>query len=55
MDKESVNYFMTEMTQEEFNEICKFRLPNHDFETGMSKEDRFRFNMIRYEIRVKDE
>lgn len=47
MDKKETKYFMTEMTQKEFEEMCKLRRRSSDFETGWTKEERFIMNKIR--------
>ena len=50
LDKTSITYFMTEMTQEEFDELRKFRSSsNKDYETGLSRDERYIFNKIRYD------
>lgn len=46
IDKTSTKYFMTQMTQEEFNEMIKFRIKTNVFETGWSKDDRYILNKI---------
>lgn len=48
MDKTSTTYFMTQMIQEEFDELIKFRFPsNKDFETGWTRDERYQFNKIK--------
>ncbi len=46
-DKKSIKYFMTKMTQEEFDELNKFRIRTNDYETGWSRDERYIFNKIR--------
>lgn len=51
-DKQSVKYFMQEMTQKEFEELCLYRPPGSiitGIETGMTARDRYEFNKINSE------
>jgi hypothetical protein len=55
-DKKSIKYFMKEMTQEEFEKICKRKSSVNDFETGWNRDDRYILNKIRYnQIQNKQE
>jgi hypothetical protein len=49
IDKKSVKYFMTEMTQEEYSELYKYRFPKSDYETGLNRDERYLLNKIRSE------
>lgn len=50
IDKTSMKYFMTQMTQQEFDEIIKYRPnSNSDFETGWNRDERYVMNKIRSE------
>lgn len=53
IDKTSTAYFMSQMTQKEFEELCKFRFANHDFETGWNRNDRYILNKIRHDYLEK--
>ena len=48
-DKTSTTYFMTKMTQEEFDALRKFGGGSKDFETGSSRDERYVFNKIRFD------
>lgn len=54
MDKTSTTYFMTQMTQQEFDELIKkYRPPSSvrmGCETGLTREERYIFNKIRSDI-----
>lgn len=49
-DNESINYFMTKMTQEEFDEMRKKQIRSNDYETGWTREERYIMNKIRSKI-----
>ena len=51
-DEKSVEYFMNEMTQEEFDSILKSR-PQSCYETDWNKDERYILNKIRSEILEK--
>jgi len=48
-DKTSITYFMTKMTQEQFDKIMKFQIKSECFETGWSTDERYIINKIRLE------
>ena len=54
MDKTSTTYFMTQMTQQEFDELIKkYRPPSSvrmECETGLTRKERYIFNKIRSDI-----
>jgi len=55
IDKKSTKYFMTQMTQKEFDELYKFRFTSHDLETGLTKKKRYIFNKIQYDYLEKNQ
>ncbi len=55
IDKTSVKYFIESMTQEEFNELKKYRPNRNDYETGLNRDERYILNKIRsYHIQKLD-
>ncbi len=52
IDKTSMKYFMTKMTQEEFDTIRNYRPSScvrMGFETGLTRDERYIFNKIKCE------
>lgn len=47
VDKTSTTYFMTQMTQDEFDEIRKHAIKNQGFKTSSSSRDGYSFNKIK--------